>query len=142
MIAKAAPTSATVLILGESGTDKELAARAIHAASPRAAKSFVAINCASLSETLLESELFGHEKGAFTGAVDKKRARSRWRPAAPLFLDEVGELPPAVQARLLRVLQERSFERVGGTKSLHRRRAVPGRHPPRPRAGSQGRPLP
>ncbi len=118
MIAKAAPTSATVLILGESGTGKELAARAIHAASPRAAKSFVAINCASLSETLLESELFGHEKGAFTGAVEKKEGKIEVAAGGTLFLDEVGELPPAVQARLLRVLQERSFERVGGTKTL------------------------
>jgi Nif-specific regulatory protein len=115
---KIAPTDATVLVRGESGTGKELVAHAIHTNSSRAAKSFVAINCAVLSETLLESELFGHEKGAFTGAVAQKRGRLEVADGGTLFLDEVGELTPATQAKLLRVLQERQFERVGGTRTI------------------------
>ncbi len=115
---KIAPTDATVLVRGESGTGKELVAHAIHANSGRAAKPFVAINCAVLSETLLESELFGHEKGAFTGAVAQKRGRLEVADGGTLFLDEVGELTPATQAKLLRVLQERQFERVGGTRTI------------------------
>jgi Nif-specific regulatory protein len=118
-IAKVAPAEATVLLRGESGTGKELAARAIHANSPRAAHPFVAINCATLTETLLESELFGHEKGAFTGAVALKRGKLELADGGTLFLDEVGELSPAIQAKLLRVLQEREFERVGGTRTIH-----------------------
>ncbi len=118
-IEKIAPTEATVLVLGESGTGKELVAHAIHANSDRSAKPFVAINCAVLSETLLESELFGYEKGAFTGAVAQKRGRLEVADGGTLFLDEVGELTPATQAKLLRVLQERQFERLGGTRTMH-----------------------
>jgi len=117
-IERIAPTDATVLVRGESGTGKELVAHAIHANSERSAKPFVAINCAVLSETLIESELFGYEKGAFTGAVAQKRGRLEVADGGTLFLDEVGELTAATQAKLLRVLQERQFERVGGTRTL------------------------
>jgi transcriptional regulator with GAF, ATPase, and Fis domain len=117
-LAKVAPTQSTVLLRGESGTGKELAAHAIHLNSPRATKPFVAINCATLSETLLESELFGHEKGAFTGAIAQKRGKLEVADGGTLFLDEVGELSPAIQAKLLRVLQTHEFERVGGTRPI------------------------
>jgi Nif-specific regulatory protein len=118
MIAKAAPSDATVLIHGESGSGKELIARAIHSASRRSGKAFVAINCATLSETLIESDLFGHERGAFTGAVAQKRGKLELADGGTLFLDEVGELAPVLQAKLLRVLQEREFERVGGVRPI------------------------
>jgi transcriptional regulator with GAF, ATPase, and Fis domain len=118
MIAKAAPSDATVLIQGESGTGKELVARAIHAGSRRSGKVFLAINCATLSESLMESELFGHERGAFTGAIAQKRGKFELADGGTLFLDEVGELAPVLQAKLLRVLQEREFERVGGTRPI------------------------
>ncbi len=117
-LAKVAPTQSNVLVRGESGTGKELAAHAIHFNSPRAAKPFVAINCATLSETLVESELFGHEKGAFTGAINQKRGKLEVADGGTIFLDEVGELSPAIQAKLLRVLQTHEFERVGGTRPI------------------------
>jgi transcriptional regulator with PAS, ATPase and Fis domain len=117
-LGRVAPTESTVLIWGESGTGKELAARAIHNNSPRAKKPFVAINCAAITETLLESELFGHEKGAFTGAVAQKKGKLEVANGGVVFLDEIGELAPAMQSKLLRVIQEREFERVGGTRPI------------------------
>jgi DNA-binding NtrC family response regulator len=118
LLRKVASTNATVLLLGESGTGKEVAARAVHRWSSRAAGPFVAINCAALSETLLESELFGHERGAFTGAEARRRGRVELADGGTCFLDEIGELQPALQAKLLRVLQERQFERVGGNQTV------------------------
>lgn len=115
---KVAVTNATVLLLGESGTGKEVAAQRIHQHSPRSEGPFVAVNCAAVSPQLIESELFGHEKGAFTGANERRRGRFELADSGTLFLDEVGELPMALQAKLLRVLQERRFERVGGSRSI------------------------
>jgi transcriptional regulator with GAF, ATPase, and Fis domain len=117
-IRKVAPRDSTVLICGETGTGKELAARAVHQNSPRASRPFLAVNCAALTESLLESELFGHEKGAFTGAVVLKKGKFEVADGGTIFLDEIGELAPALQAKLLRALQHHEFERVGGTRAI------------------------
>jgi len=118
MVRQVAPSQATVLLLGESGTGKELFARAIHTWSTRAAKPFIALNCAALPESLLEAELFGHERGAFTGAMQRRQGRFELADGGTLFLDELGEMSPQVQVKLLRVLQEGEFERVGGTQTI------------------------
>ncbi len=118
LISQVGPSRASVLITGESGTGKELIAEAIHAASPRANKPLVRLHCAALAEGLLESELFGHERGAFTGAVARREGRFRQADGGTLFLDEIGEIPNGTQVKLLRALQEKSFERVGGNETL------------------------
>src|SRR5258707_1698836 len=115
---RVAPTEATVLLLGESGTGKELFARAVHHLSNRREQPFIALNCAAIPEGLVENELFGHERGAFTGAGNRKAGKIEMAQRGTLFLDEIGELPLASQAKLLRVLEERCFERVGGTQSI------------------------
>jgi DNA-binding NtrC family response regulator len=115
---RAAPSGATVLLLGESGTGKEVIARAIHRWSHRAEQPFVVVNCVALSEELLESELFGHEKGSFTGAHQQKRGKLEVAHGGTVFLDEIGDIRPALQAKLLRVLQDQTFERVGGTRPI------------------------
>jgi DNA-binding NtrC family response regulator len=118
IIEQVAPTKASVLITGESGTGKELVAQALHQNSPRAKAPFIKIHCAALAETLLESELFGHEKGAFTGAVGRREGRFKQADGGTLFLDEIGDISPTIQVKLLRFLQERTFERVGGNETL------------------------
>lgn len=118
LVTKSAASPSTVLIYGESGTGKELVARAIHYQSARRERPFVKVNCAALTETLLESELFGHEKGAFTGAMKTRKGRFELSDTGTLFLDEIGEIAPSVQVKLLRVLQEQEFERVGGESTL------------------------
>ncbi len=129
LAARIAPSQATVMIQGETGTGKELFARLIHHLSPRAAKPFVAVNCAAIPETLIESEFFGHEKGSFTGAFQRRIGRFEQADGGTLFLDEIGELSPAVQVKLLRFLQEREFQRVGEKKRL------------RPMSGSSAPPI-
>ena len=114
LIAKVAPTPSTVLILGETGTGKELVARAVHEHSPRAAEPFVAINCAAIPETLIENELFGHERGAFTGASDRRQGKFELASGGTVFLDEIGELPLGVQGKLLRAIEEKVVDRIGG----------------------------
>ena len=127
-IGRVAPQNVTVLILGESGTGKELVARAIYEHSPRAQKPFLAINCAAIPETLLESELFGHERGAFTGADRKRIGKFEQCDGGTLFLDEVAEMSPMTQVKTLRILQEQQFERIGGTETRSLRRSVDCRH--------------
>jgi Nif-specific regulatory protein len=117
-VARVSPSHATVLLRGESGTGKELIARAIHVQGPRAGGPFIKLNCAALPETLLESELFGHERGAFTGAVQARKGRFELADGGTLFLDEIGDMPLGTQAKLLRVIQEKRFERLGGTRTL------------------------
>ena len=117
-VSKVAPTDSAVLITGETGTGKELIARAIHKRSARARQAFVSVNCAGIPPSLIHSELFGHERGAFTGALQRKLGRFELARGGTLFLDEVGEIPPETQIALLRVLQENEFERVGGTQSI------------------------
>ena len=118
LVHRVAPSDATVLIRGESGTGKELIAKAIHYAGPRAARPLVRVNCAALPENLLESELFGHEKGSFTGAIATRKGRFELADTGTLFLDEIGDLPFHLQAKLLRVLQEREFERIGSSQPI------------------------
>src|SRR5260370_20962800 len=117
-LSKVAPTDSTVLITGETGTGKELVARAIHRRSKRSADAFISVNCAAIPPSLIASELFGHEKGALTGAVQRRQGRFELADGGTIFLDEVGELPPEIQMALLRILQEREFERVGSNQPI------------------------
>jgi DNA-binding NtrC family response regulator len=119
LIRQAAPTDATALIMGESGTGKELVARALHYSSARVSRPFVDVNCAALTETLIESELFGHERGAFTSAISRRRGKFEQANGGSVFLDEIGDMPLSTQAKMLRVLQERSFQRVGGEEKIN-----------------------
>ena len=133
LISRVADTDVTVLIRGESGTGKELVARAIHAASPRRDRTFVKVNCAALPSELLESELFGFERGAFTGAIQHKPGKFEFANHGTMFLDEISEMHPPLQSKLLQVLQDGEFARLGGRRGRARRRAGRRRHQPRPR---------
>ena len=137
-----APTGSTVLIRGETGTGKELIARALHELSPRRDRTFVKLNCAAIPTGLLESELFGHERGAFTGAISQKVGRFELAHLGTLLLDEIGDIPPELQPKLLRVLQEQEFERLGGTRTIRVDVRAGGSHPPRPGPDGGRRPLP
>ena len=141
-VSQVAPSRASVLITGESGTGKELIAAAIHERSPRAKGPFVKLHCAALAESLLESELFGHERGSFTGALARRDGRFSQANGGTLFLDEIGEISPAVQVKLLRFLQEREFERVGGNETITRRRAGDRGDQPRSQADGRGGEVP
>ena len=142
LIQQVAPYDSTVLILGESGTGKEIAARAIHAASPRRQRPFVAVNCGAIPAELLESELFGHEKGSFTGAITARKGRFEIAEGGTLFLDEIGDMSLPMQVKLLRVLQESIYERVGSNTSAELRRAHHRRHAPQPRRIHRARHVP
>ena len=138
-VAKVAPTDSTVLITGETGTGKELVARAIHKNSPRAAKPFISVNCAAIPKDLIASELFGHEKGAFTGALQRRIGRFEQAEGGTIFLDEIGELPAETQVALLRVLQEREFDRLGGTQPIRTNvRVIAATHRDLPAAIAEG----
>ena len=138
-IEKVAPTNATVLVLGDSGTGKELMARALHRLSGRSHQPFVAINCAAIPDTLLESELFGYEKGAFTGAAKRTAGKLELADTGTVFLDEIGEMPASLQAKLLRVLQERTVDRIGGRTPDSARPALHLRHQPQSRSADRQR---
>ena len=142
VVQKVAKSNSTVLIRGETGTGKELIAGAIHHNSLRAARNFVKVNCAALQENLLESELFGHEKGAFTGADRQRIGRFEQADGGTLFLDEIGDMSPSTQAKILRVLQEHEFERLGGTRTHARRRAPDRRDQPRSAGDGRARAVP
>ena len=142
LIQQVAPYDSTVLILGESGTGKEIAARAIHAASPRRQRPFVAVNCGAIPAELLESELFGHEKGSFTGAITARKGRFEIAEGGTLFLDEIGDMSLPMQVKLLRVLQERVYERVGSNASIRLRRAHHRRHASQPGRVDRARRVP